>query len=150
MEPELITRPGFSILGLSFNINPRNADYNEIWNTVKSRKNEIIGYTTELGRYGCYYKQGENETVYYLAGYAVNNVDIIPDDFELLEINESLYAVFKVVDDKVGEMMNFIHKDWLPNSITYKMSSRPFIEYYPPSNDEARVSMEIHVPLQIK
>lgn len=86
------------------------------------------------------------------AAIAVSSFDYIPDDMELLEIEEGLYAVFnyKGVQSDVASFFNSIYTKWLPSS-GYQLDSRAQFEILGEKykNNSPESEEEIWIPIKL-
>lgn len=157
MNPTIKIFPATKFIGknLSFTY----ADYRafELWSNFMPRRKEVqnaIGselYNIQINPKDFDFKP--NTPFVKWAAIAVSSFDYIPDDMELLEIEEGLYAVFNYKGDQsnVASFFNSIYTEWLPSS-GYQLDSRPQFEILGEKykNDSPESEEEIWIPIKLK
>ena len=132
MDPQLITRPTFQILGVSERVTPAQADYMAIWNRFEVRRPEIAALSSEPGFYGVSLSTDIPGQVEYLAGMVVDRLAAVPEGLTLRQIPDQHYAVFACTLATISQTYSAIYSDWLP-SFGYECNEPGAdFEYYPP------------------
>lgn len=156
MNPTIKTFPTTKFIGknLSFTY----ADYRafELWSSFMPRRKEIqnvIGselYNIQINPDNFDFKPTSPFVKW--AAVAVTSFDYIPDEMELLEIEEGLYAVFnyKGNQSNVAAFFNSIYTEWLPSS-GYQLDSRPQFEILGEKykNNSPESEEEIWIPIKL-
>jgi len=152
MEPRLVTRQAFKVLGVQSRIDPTRADYHSIWEKRYMPHHDVVlKLAKEEGYYGIYFSSEVPGKVDFLAGMAVGDVGKIPDDLVLREVPAAQYAVFECQMDAIGPTWQTIYNSWLANSEQYaEDESKACFEYFPPVADEGKTPVSINVPLKTK
>jgi AraC family transcriptional regulator len=157
MDPQIKTFPTTKFIGknLSFSY----ADYRafELWSSFMPRRNEIhntIGtvlYNIQINPEN--FDFNPNTPFVKWAARAVSTFENIPNDMEVLEISEGLYAVFQYQGDQsnAASFFNQIYTVWLPNS-GYELDSRPQFEILGEKykNNDPNSEEEIWIPIKKK
>lgn len=84
MEPRIVYREAFNVLGLQERFTPNSEDHEGIWERFMAHHERIKALSADGG-----------EAIDYLAGMAVADVVEVPDGLTLREIPASRYAVFE-------------------------------------------------------
>lgn len=152
MEPKLISKRSFSVLGVQSRIDPFKADYRKIWEEKFVPYHDVVRkLSNEEGYYGVYFSSATPGQVEFIAGMAVGDVERTPDDLVLRTVPAGLYAVFQCGMDGIGQTWQTIYDNWLPNSEQYTQDeSRACFEYFPPGVEEGKTPVSINVPLKAK
>lgn len=103
-------------------------------------------------KFAIFQEPKEGSTVYtYSIGWEKEDVDIIPEGYEVLSIPTNTWAIFKVVgrvSDAFNEMLNEIHDKWLKET-NYEMISSYDIEHYPEGNIKSdNYESELWIPIK--
>jgi AraC family transcriptional regulator len=134
------------------------ADYRvfELWSGFMPRRKEILNvignevYNIQINPKDFDFKPTSPFVKW--AAVAVTSFDYIPDEMELLEIAEGLYAVFNYKGDQsnVAAFFNSIYTEWLPSS-GYQLDSRPQFEILGEKykNDSPESEEEIWIPIKL-
>lgn len=152
MEPRLVTRQAFNVLGIQSCIDPRNADYRSIWeNQFEPHHDFIRKLAKEEGYYGIYFYSELSGKVDFLAGMAVGDVGEVPEGLVLREVPAAQYAVFECQMDAIGSTWHAIYSSWLADSEQFvEDEGKACFEYYPPGSEEGKITLSISVPVKTK
>ena len=126
MNPEFVSRPAMTVVGLSYigkNENQEasfNQEIAQMWGELMSR-NEEIKHTTGQCTYGACFSQpkweeeGEFE---YVACFEVTDSSELPEGMVVRQVPAYRYAVFthKGRAINLGETYKYIYETWLPQS----------------------------------
>ena len=148
MEPTIITKPAFTVVGISVVSNNQNQEIPKLWEQFAPRAHEIDAQSGIA--YGVCGAMDENNHYPYMAGYEITANGATPDGMERWEISEQTYAIFPCSLDNIGETYEHIFTKWLPQS-EYKQADSPDFEYYPAAfNPNSNKEMAIYLPLAKK
>jgi predicted transcriptional regulator YdeE len=151
MDPKIISKAGFKVIGIESRINIKEADYEAIWlKKFKSRQSDITPLANGNGDYGIFHKFYEDGLIGYLVGSEVSDVANIPEGLNLLNIPEAKYAVFECNSQTIGKTWPYIHETWLPQSSEYAMGNSPVFEFYPKGYAQEAESILIHIAVRKK
>ena len=133
MQPIIKTFPTTKFIGINSQFSYSDYRIGELWGNFMPRRNEIqnaIG--TELFNIQInpenFDFNPQTEFVKW-AVVPVSDFDFLPEEMEVLIVEEGLYAVFNHVGDasKARETFGYIFGVWLPNS-EYELDNRPQFE----------------------
>ncbi len=136
MEPKIITRSAFTIVGLRYFGKNEHQEISELWGEFNHRSEEIGGIPHETGEAAiglCTTPEdaGEEGAIEYVAGVPVSKVNQVPEDFVIRQMPEYTYAVFAHKGDlpSLGKTYEYIYETWLPQS-GYQLAAPIDFEYY--------------------
>jgi AraC family transcriptional regulator len=150
MEPRIIYKTAFSVIGIWKNGNPSSSSLDAVWERLGERYAEIPCADPDEG-YGVHLKAGSGDN--YLAGLAVRSrctAGNVPPGMSKLDLEAHAYAVFH----HRGRLENLectlheIFSNWLPDS-GYQAVADYFFEYYDdrfqPNTDDSLLF--VYVPI---
>ena len=136
MEPKIITKPPFTIVGLRYFGKNENNEIPELWTQFNQRMEELGGLKNETGEAAiglCITPDDEplEGAFEYVAGLPVTEVEEVPEDFVVRHVPEQTYAVFAHKGDMAGlsKTYEYIYETWLPQS-DYELAQKMDFEYY--------------------
>jgi AraC family transcriptional regulator len=159
VEPLILTRKAFTVIGLKYRGKNRQGEVRQLWQRFASRAAEIKGQVSG-GSYGVmgHYEQpfggmGNYDPSYgefdYLAGLEVDSVADLPAGMESWEIPEQTYAVFVFPFRDIRRAYRSVYQEWLPAS-EYQLAEAPEFEFYPATFDLEDESSEMFLYVPIK
>lgn len=136
MEPKIITKPAFTVMGLRYFGKNENQEIHELWNQFNQRMAQIGAAKHDTGEacIGLCRTLDEDpieDAFEYIAGLPVSKVEEVPDGFVVRQVPEHTYAVFAHKGDlaSLGKTYEFIYETWLPQS-EYDLAEKLDFEYY--------------------
>jgi predicted transcriptional regulator YdeE/DNA-binding transcriptional MerR regulator len=136
MEPKIIEKEGFTLVGVRYFGTNENHEISELWtqfNELAAKTNGVpnaegdaaIGLCTVLDDVPM------EEGFEYVAGFPVSNVEDVPEGFVVREVPPHTYAVFAHKGDMQGlaKTYEYIYETWLPQS-GYELAEKIDFEYY--------------------
>ena len=146
MEPEIVTKPAFTVVGLMYHGKNENDEIPQVWSKLNPRHSEIQ-HKTGLA-YGVCGELEENGRFRYLAGYEVTDAADLPEGMERWDVPEQQYAVFPCTLKTIHETYHYIFETWLPQS-GYARTDGSDFEYYSREFDPATgEGMAIYMPVK--
>ena len=165
VQPKIVTKPGFKVVGISIISNdllPReyiNWDY--IWHDFRSKLQEIKHRISDDVTWGVSYcgLRDENDPYtmikypdnIYIAAVEVDSFEDLPELMTKKEISENLYAVFtckgKDKNDsmqKIGEIVSYAYFNWLPLSGYTRDKNGMDLE----NNDRNLIEVDYYMPIK--
>jgi predicted transcriptional regulator YdeE len=150
MEPKILNRDSFKIMGTSTHVTAENEKpelFESIWEKFESYHKQIKPFSTDLSYYGIRFISGKGGDYEYVAGMAVKDVVPVPKNLVTREIPSSQYAVFESPVNGIGETYRYIFLNWMPLSPFDLNASAPVFEQYPP---EERTEMPVLIFIPVK
>ncbi|GJM42525.1 MAG: transcriptional regulator [Ardenticatenaceae bacterium] len=146
MEPEIVTKPAFTAVGLMYYGKNQNNEIPGVWGKLNPRMGEIEHKTGVA--YGVCGELEEDGRFHYLAGFEVTDAANLPSGMERWNVPEQKYAVFPCTLETIGQTYQYVFDTWFPQS-GYQKGEGPDFEWYsknffPGVNDE----MAIYVPIK--
>ncbi len=156
MEPQIIIKPAFTVVGLSHRGENLDGSTEDLWEQLNTRFQEITGADPDTG-FGVHCWNGVER--HYLAGMAVRGGIVgeeapdVPEGMTACQLKKHAYAVFPHYGpvDQLETTIKWIFGKWLKGS-SYKAVDNYFFELYddrfqPDSEDSILL---IYVPVEEK
>ena len=119
MQPKIITKPAFMVMGTKYVGRNQNQEISQMWGALNPRYGEIP-VVKDSNAYGlCYTIENAEEGVFeYVAGFEVTRADNLPEGMVVRMVPEQKYAVFEHRGSlkSLGETYQNIYQVWLPQS----------------------------------
>ena len=153
IEPEVVFKDEFLIVGLKYRGNNQNFEVPKLWNRlgekVETIKNRVFG--NHYYGYESYDDFEKTGNFVYIAGVEVSSVKNLPEGFTYQKVNGSKYAVFPIpaVVENMPRNISEIYAEHLPASGLKAAGSYDF-EYYDYSfkvNNESSL-ISFYVPIE--
>lgn len=150
MEPRIVTKPAFNVLGLKYYGKNEHNEIKAMWGEFNARIQEILDAGSEPGMaYGvCSAEMAVNGEFYYLAGLEMQRIDAVPEGMEQWEVPAQTYAVFPCTLPTIGEAYQYAFETWLPQS-GYQRAPGPDFEYYDEDFDPHAPNSELSIYIPI-
>ena len=136
MEPKIMTKPGFTMMGLRYFGKNEKGEVSDLWQAFNQQVAALGGLPYETGEAAiglCITPENAapEGAFEYVAGFPVSQVGDIPEGFVVREVPEHTYAVFAHKGDLAGleKTHEYIYEVWLPQS-DYVLASKKDMEYY--------------------
>lgn len=137
MEPKIVEKPGFTVVGLSLRVTPTPENMKKIpllWDqfgpriaSIPGRKNwECFGLCMPEER-----TKDDQPCFTYLCAMEVEPGHPVPDGMQSLEVPAARYAVFAFEDhiSRIGPFIDKVFGEWMPASGLPRVSSPEFEHY---------------------
>jgi predicted transcriptional regulator YdeE len=130
MEPKIVTRPAFTVVGMKYHGKNKNNEIPQMWQAFLPRKGGIEHMVAPQIAYGlCDAFDEEDGEFDYVAGFEVDSATGVPEGMVSWEVPESRYAVFTCTMATIREAYNYAFETWLPQS-GYQRADSPDFELY--------------------
>ena len=149
MEPKIISKDQFKIIGVKRRFKAERQNFDNIWNDFMKQYDKIKARCIDNGFYGINFEPDENNIQDYIAGIAVDEDFQNPNDKLTEHIQpSSLYAVFQCKVKNIGETYMKIFSEWASNS-QYTLNDRnvPCYDYYPPNTAKEDDKVLLYIPV---
>jgi len=129
MEPRILTKPAFSVMGLTVRAKGGSPEIPGLWDKLMPRLGEISGRKSD-DAFGVIddFDEAAGE-MDYTAGYQVEESPRPPSGMTVAHIPAQTYAVFDCTLPTLMEALDQAYHAWLPNS-EYRRAGGPEFEYY--------------------
>jgi AraC family transcriptional regulator len=130
MEPKIVERSGFTVVGLKYRGKNENNEIPQLWQVLGPRAGAIKNRVDDHVAYGISANIDKSTGEFdYIAGFEVGTTKGIPEGMVSFEIPGSKYAVFSTTLPKIGETFDNAYHTWLPES-GYQPTGGPEFEVY--------------------
>jgi AraC family transcriptional regulator len=150
MEPEIINRPAFKIVGMKYRGNNESEEIPQLWDAFWPRHQEIAHRVPESVTYGVVDNYDEEKQEFdYVAGFEVDSLTDVPAGMTGIEVPAQTYAVFDCTLPTLMDTIHHVYEGWLPSS-GYVRAPGPEFELYDERFDTAqgKLDMSICIPVQ--
>ena len=150
MQPQFVTKPAFTVVGMLIHTKPMTAEIPQLWQQFGLRMGEVQYVVEPRVSYGLmdHFDQ-ELGRLDYMAGAAVSQAVDLPAGMTRWNVPENTYAVFETVLPKIGETFDYIYNTWLPTS-GYQHAATPYFERYGETfdPDDPTSKLSIYIPVE--
>ena len=127
MEPKIVTKPAFTVVGLMYHGKNENNEIPQVWDKLNPRYEEIQHRVGPA--YGVCGEMEDNGRFHYLAGFEVTTALDLPPGMEKWDVPQQQYATFPCTLKTIHETYQYIFDTWLPQS-GYARADGPDFEFY--------------------
>jgi len=147
MEPRIIERAPFFVVGLQYHGRSTSGEIPQLWRQLAARIHEIA--SPSPATYGVVGDvDSESGELDYLAGLQVDPAVPVPEGMSSWEIPGGLYAVVLCTLNTIAPAFSQVYDVWLPNSEYERIDGPEFELYgpdYEPGNNDS--PMYIYIPV---
>ena len=151
MEPEFISRPAFTVIGIKYRGRNDNNEIPALWEAFFPDKATLIEHKVDPRvSYGVEDNMDMTTGEFdYMAGYEVPAGWPTPAGLERWEIPAQTYAVFNTTLPVIRQIFDYVYSEWLPQS-GYRRVPGPEFELYDQDFDPGRgkLTMYLYVPVE--
>ncbi len=132
MEPKIISKPAFMVVGMKYAGKNENQEISQMWGLFNPRaqeiKNVVWGKTYGVSSMVEGLEKGVSE---YVAGLEVSRIEDLPREMVAVMVPQQRYAVFEHRGslESLRDTYNYIHQLWLPK-LGYRHGNGPELEVY--------------------
>ena len=145
MEPEIVTKAAFTVIGMRYFGDNKNQEISTLWGHFLPRMQEIGGRSSEA--YGVCGEMDDHGRFSYMASFASDQPEV-PAGMDRWEVPAQNYAVFPCTIHTIGETYQYIFDKWFPQT-SYKPAGTPDFEFYPAAFDpDVNNAMAIYMPVK--
>jgi len=150
MEPKIVSRPAFTVVGLKYRGKNENNEIPQMWSEFMPRVHEIKHMVEPHVAYGVCGNMDEDSGEFdYVAGFEVDSAADVPKGMVSWDIPAQTYAVFTCTLPTLGQTFQYAYKTWLPQS-GYRCADSPEFELYDERFDPQDESspMTVYIPVK--
>jgi predicted transcriptional regulator YdeE len=148
MEPKIVRRRGFKVLGVVGHFESAGENFGPLWQEYMTHHDQIEPLSAGEGHYGVYLGADHSQPIDYLAGMAVEESAVAPAGVEVREVPAATYAVFSCPFQALGPAYGHIWGEWLQSGAYEQDMSKFGFDYYPPGTGEGDSPIEIWFPVK--
>ncbi len=145
-QPQLITKPAFTVVGLRLSTKPKSAEIPALWNTFGPRIDEVPYPVEPQVSYGLMGNFSE-KAMDYMAGISVTDATDLPKDMTRWDVPENTYAVFETTLSTIPRTFDYIFARWLPGSGYQQKDDVYFERYGETFSPDANPVLSIYIPV---
>lgn len=150
MEPQFVTKPAFTLVGMLLHATPMTPEIPRLWDRFGPRIDEIAHQAEPQTSYGVMDHFDEATSQFdYLAGCSVTAVETLPAEMQRWDVPANTYAVFTTPLPTLGQVWGYIYDTWLPAS-GYRQGAGPYFERYGEqfSPEDPTSTFDIYIPVE--
>lgn len=150
MEPKIVMRTAFQVIGMKYRGKNENQEIPQLWRDYGARWKEIKDIVDPEVAYGVMDRYDEATGEFdYIASMEVGEIKDIPEGMVSVDVPEQTYAVFPCTLAKLMESYDHALKTWLPES-GYEHTGGPEFELYDEDFDPQDTNSEFYYYMPIK
>ena len=151
MEPQFVTKPAFTVVGLLIHTRPMTPEIPNLWQQFDLRMDEVPHLAEPGVSYGLMLMDHDLGKLDYMAGEEVTQVGDLPAGMTSWDIPANIYAVFETTLTTIGDTFGYIYDTWLLTS-GYQHAPAPYFERYSETfnPDDPESKIEIYIPVEKK
>jgi AraC family transcriptional regulator len=136
MEPRIVTKEAFAVVGIPFSgrishdpyeDGENNNEIGKVWDELNSRAAEFKHWSGP--GIGLCFGSPDSDEPWYLAGGEVSAVEDVPTGMIVQHVAAQKYAVFECTLPTIGQTYGYIMEQWQPAS-GYERAEAPDFELY--------------------
>jgi AraC family transcriptional regulator len=150
MEPKIVSRPAFTVIGMKYRGKNENKEIPQMWDRFIPRTGEIKHKVNPHVAYGVMGNYDESSGEFdYVAGFEVESSADIPEGMVSWQVPAQTYAVFTCTLPTLIEAFQRVYQTWLPQS-GYRRADGPEFELYDEkfNPEDGRLEMYIYIPVK--
>jgi AraC family transcriptional regulator len=150
MEPKIVSRPAFTVVGLRYRGKNEHNEIPRMWSEFGPRMAAVKHVVNPDISYGVMGNYDESTGEFdYVAGIEVDSADDIPPGMVSWDVPEQTYAVFTCTLPTIREGYDRAYNTWLPQS-EYQHGGGPEFELYDEKFDPGDPSSEMYIYVHIR
>jgi len=151
IEPKIVEKKAFRVMGIMVYGNPLTINYDEVWRQfMSSYYDRIARRSTDKAYYNVYFNTDEDNAVELIAGMSVKRSWPVPKGLATREIPAARYAMFGCLINVIELTYGYIHNKWFPASKYEWDKSKPDFEYFSPGFSVGNIPVLIYIPIREK
>jgi predicted transcriptional regulator YdeE/DNA-binding transcriptional MerR regulator len=151
MEPKIVTKPAFTLVGLRYFGRNENNEIPALWDRLNPRWHEFNNQA-DCYAYGLCTDMNDEGEFEYVAGIAVTDASHVPEGMVIRQVPGATYAVFETKLQGIHQVYEYAMNTWLPQS-NYERGNSPDFELYDESFDPANPEeskLYVYIPIKAK
>lgn len=149
MEPKIVSKPTFTVVGMKFRGKPEGGEIPALWREFNPRVREIRYLSESDNFYGVMDNYDEKTGQFdYVSAAEVSKVVDVPEGMMSWDVPANKYAMLEFKFSEIRQAFQNIYR-WIPDSGNERAPG-PEFEYYPsefnPDNPDSM--MQIYIPIK--
>ena len=152
MQPQLITKPAFTVVGLRIQTKPMTPDIPNLWQQFGPRIDEVNALAEPHVSYGLMdHFDPQRGQLDYMAGVSVTEATDLPSGMSRWQVPANTYAVFETPISTINDAFGYIYDTWLPTA-GYQQLAAPYFERYDETFNpgDPTSKLAIYIPVEKK
>lgn len=152
MEPKIVRKEAFTVVGISTRAHLENNPIPQLWMELGPRAGEIQHFVQPGAAYGLTTSfEPETGEFDYVAGFGVERVEDLPQGMDSWDVPEATYAAFTCTLPTMPQAYQFAYHTWLPAS-GYQRAPGYEFEFYDEQFDaqDPDSEMQFFIPIERK
>jgi predicted transcriptional regulator YdeE len=150
MEPRIVERAAFTVVGLHYRGKNENNEIPQMWQAFGPRVGEIPHMAQPHVAYGISANMDESTGEFdYIAGFEVSGAEDLPEGMVRWDVPAGTYAVFSTTLPGIGETFRHAYHTWMPQA-GYQSTGGPDFEVYDERFDPEDPDSEFDLYIPIK
>lgn len=149
MEPRIVTRSAFTVVGMKVHGKNESNEIPKMWDALHPRACEIKDRIDDRVAFGVSANMDENTGAFdYVAGFQVSSAEELPEGMVRFDVPGGKYAVFATTLPRLGETFTHAYRTWLPQS-GYQPTGGPDFELYTEAFDpqDPNSEFDVYIPV---
>lgn len=151
VQPEIVNKPAFTVVGLKNRCKSREREVRELWGQFTERLEELQHASPAATVCGLRDHVDEESGEFdYLAGVEVEAADSVPNGMEAWDVDAQNYAVFPTTLSALNDTYRYASEDWLQETTNYRRTPGPEFEQYAqgfhPDNPDSQ--LDLYIPIE--
>ena len=150
MEPKIVDRPAFTVVGVKYHGKNENNEIPQMWQAFGPWAAKIQHIVNPSICYGISANMDQSTGEFdYIAGVEVDSVADIPEGMVTWDLPGGTYAVVTCTLPTIGETFQYIYHTWLPQS-GYQCTGTPDYELYDEKFDpqDPSSTFDLYIPIK--
>lgn len=150
MEPKIVTREAFTVVGLLYHGKAQEGEIPQLWRALGAREHEIRDVVSYRVSYGLSANMDKETGEFdYLAAFEAKAGEDIPEGMVAWRVPGGTYAAFGCTLPTIADVFHHAHGTWMPQS-GYVCGDGPEFEVYGEQFDETDPEsvFEVYFPIR--
>lgn len=150
MEPKIVIRPAFTVVGVRYHGKNENNEIPQMWEAFGPRMHEVKQVINPQVCYGISDNMDEDTHEFdYIAGCEVASAADIPEGMVSWVVPAGTYAIFTTTLPRVGQTFQHAYHTWMPQS-GYQGTGGPDFELYDEQFDprDPQSEFDLYIPIK--
>lgn len=149
MEPRIVERDPFSVVGMHYRGNPQEGELPRLWQAFGPREQEIKGILNQHVTYGLSAFLDEDTGEFdCLAGLEAESGHELPEGMVAWDMPGGTYAVFPCTLATIAQTFGHAYSTWLPSSGYVRGDGPDFEAYEMFEGNDSDETFDLYIPIR--